>query len=153
MEWFNLYDADKQPGETEIAKFIASPLWDDLNSFLRGNYGVEPDYSYSSCSGQPGWNVKYRKAGRSLCTLYPMPGFFIALVVIGEKEQSEAELIVPTLSEHTQELFNSSAPVMGGRWLMINVTDEKILDDAKRLIQLRRKIYSRGHPKRECPRL
>ena len=28
----------------------------------------------------------------------------------------------------------------GGRWLMINVTDEAILDDVKRLVQVRRKI-------------
>ena len=90
MSWVNLYSADRQPTKAEIAEYIANPLWDEMNDFLRKNYKVEPSYSYSACSGQPGWNIKYQKAGRSLCTLYPMSGYFIALVVIGAKEQVEA---------------------------------------------------------------
>ena len=144
MDWANLYNAGKQPGKTEIAEYIASPLWDDLNKFLQENYEVEPIYSYSVCSGQPGWNVKYQKAGRSLCTLYPMPGFFIALVVIGAKEDMEAGLVLPTCDESIQDMYNNTAALMGGRWLMIHVTSEKILEDVKRLIQLRRKIKRRA---------
>ncbi len=143
MYWVDLYKADKQPTEEEIADYIASPLWDDLNEFLRSNYEVEPSYSYSTCSGQPGWNVKYQKAGRSLCTLYPMQGFFIALVVIGAREEVEAMLALPTYDDSIQTMYNSAATLMGGRWLMIHVTSEKILDDVKCLIQLRRKIKRR----------
>jgi len=140
MDWRELYGADKQPTKTEIDEYIASPLWDELNIFLQESYDVQPSYSYSQCSGQPGWNVKYQKAGRSLCTLYPMQGFFIALVVIGAKEEAEAELMAPMLSAHIQQLMASAASVAGARWLMIHVTDAQVLDDVKRLIQLRRKV-------------
>ncbi len=140
MEWVNLFGANKQPSEKEIADFINSPLWAELNNFLQESYSVTPSYSYSTCSGQPGWNIKYQKAGRSLCTLYPMDGFFIALVVIGAKEQTEAELLITTCTDYVRNLFSKSASVVGGKWLMINVTDEKILDDVKNLIQTRRKI-------------
>jgi hypothetical protein len=143
MDWVNLYTADKQPTEAEIAEYIASPLWNNLNDFLRKNYEVEPSYSYSTCSGQPGWNVKYQKAGRSLCTLYPMPGFFIVLVVIGSREEMEAEPILLACDESIQKMYNKAVPLMGGRWLMIQVTSERILDDVKILIQLRRKIKRR----------
>ena len=140
MDWNNLYTADKQPTEAEIAEYIANPLWKDLNDFLQENYEVVPSYSYSTCSGQPGWNVKYKKAGRSLCTLYPMPGFFIVLVVIGTREEMEAEPILLECDESIQTMYNGAVPLMGSRWLMIHVTSEKILDDVKHLIQLRRKI-------------
>jgi hypothetical protein len=143
MDWVNLYTAAKQPTEAEIAEYIASPLWKDLNDFLRENYEAEPNFSYSTCSGQPGWNVKYQKAGRSLCTLYPMPGFFIALVVIGAKEEMEAEPVLLACDESIQNMYNKAVPLMGGRWLMIHVTSERILDDVKLLIQLRRKIKRR----------
>ena len=140
MDWVALYPADRQPGEAEIAAYIASPLWDDLNRFLSENYQVHPSCGYSACSGQPGWNVKYRKAGRSLCTLYPMPGYFIALVVIGGKEEAEARLALPACDPYTRRLFEDSVSMAGGRWLMISVTNERVLEDVKRLIQLRRKI-------------
>lgn len=139
MNWFDLYGADRQPSQAEISEYIANPLWEDLNAFLRDTYGVQPSYSYSACSGQPGWNVKYQKAGRSLCTLYPMQGFFIALVVIGEREKTEAELLAPTLSEHVQQLLSSAVSVAGGRWLMIHVTNKYFLRDVEQLIRLRRK--------------
>ncbi|MDL2257749.1 DUF3788 domain-containing protein [Eubacteriales bacterium OttesenSCG-928-K08] len=140
MNWTDKYSADMQPTKEQIADFIANPLWSKINSFLGDNYGIEPKYCYSACSGQPGWNVKYQKAGKSLCTLYPMEGFFIALVVVGAKEQTEAELMMPTFTGQVQDLMRSSGGIAGARWLMINVKDEQTLNDVKRLIQIRRKI-------------
>lgn len=138
MEWANFYGADRTSTPAQVEEYIASPLWRKLNDFLRQGYDTQPAYSYSGCAGQPGWNVKYQKAGRSLCTLYPMEGFFIALVVIGAKEVTQAELLAPTLSPHVQALLQSAVAVAGGRWLMIHVTDEMILNDVKQLVQLRR---------------
>jgi hypothetical protein len=27
-----------------------------------------------------GWNIKYQKSGKSICTIYPQQGYFLALV-------------------------------------------------------------------------
>lgn len=142
MEWVTLFDIENSPSAQQISEYIANPLWENLNSFIVDNYQIKPTYSYSRCSGQPGWNVKYKKAGCSLCTLYPMEGFFIALVVIGDKEQTETELLLPMLGKHVQQLYANADYVMNCRWLMINVTDEHVLEDVKQLIQIRRKIKS-----------
>ncbi len=140
MKWVTVYGLNKQPNEEDITQFIDSSLWSEIKQFISINYGIQPSYSYSSCSAQPGWNVKYRKAGRSLCTLYPMSGYFIALIVIGTKEISETELLLPKLSNYTRELFETTLFSAGGKWLMINVTNQMILEDVKRLIQIRKKI-------------
>lgn len=139
MSWPDTYDVNTQPTKQEIESFIASPLWEDLNNHLQTAYGIEPSYSYSQCAGQPGWNVKYKKSGKSLCTLYPMPGFFIALVVIGTKERHETELALPTMTEYIQKLYSSTPFSAGGQWLMINVTDPTILTDVKQLVKIRLK--------------
>ena len=141
MEWIDLYPNTMQPNDKDISGFIANPLWEKLNEFLKENYSVEPEYSYSRCSAQPGWNIKYKKASKSLCTLYPMDGYFIALIVVGNKELPEVEMILPTCTKHVQDLFNNADSVGNmGRWLMINVTDEDILEDVENLIQIRRRI-------------
>ena len=140
MEWENKYQSDNMPSEKQISEYISSLFWEDLNIFLQENYDVKPKYTYSSCSMQTGWNVKYQKSGRSLCTLYPMDGYFIALVVIGAKEELETELILPTFTEYVQNLMKTSSGMLGSSWLMINVTNESILEDVKTLIQIRRKI-------------
>lgn len=138
MEWYELFGSDQQPSYEEIEKYIQNPLWEEINIWIKKNYQVEPRISYSSCSAQKGWNLKYQKSGKSLCTLYPMNGFFIALVVIGNKEQDEAEAFIPNSCAYIQELYQKTPFSAGGRWLMINITDQEILEDTKKLIAIRR---------------
>lgn len=137
MEWSKLYGADSQPSFEYISKYINSGLWDELNSYLQEVYKIEPQFCYSKESHA--WNLKYRKSGKSLCTLYPMEGFFIALVVIGSKETVETELVLPTCTEYTRELYNKTVFKAGGRWLMIRVTETGILEDVKKLTSIRAK--------------
>lgn len=137
MEWSNIYGSSNQPTLEEIDQYIGNELWQDLNVFLQNTYNVQPKLAYSQCSMQRGWNLKYQKSGKSLCTLYPMENYFIALVVIGNKEMDEAEMLISLCSKYTQELYQKTAFSAGGRWLMMNVTDQSILDDVIRLIQIR----------------
>ena len=137
MNWFERYPKSQQPTLEEIANFIASPLWGELCAWAEKTYQIEPKVEHSTCSGAPGWNVKYRKGGRALCTLYPDDGQFIAMVSVGVKEAPEAELLLPTCSNYIRELFARTQTFNGGRWLMIRVTDPAVLEDVKKLVRLR----------------
>lgn len=138
MEWSKLYGENSQPSLEDVSKYINSGLWDDLASFLEGTCKTQPKFSYSKESHA--WNLKYRKSGKSLCTLYPMDGFFIALVVIGNKETPETELVLPACTEYVQNLYRNTRFMLGGRWLMIHVTDTAILVDVKNLIGIKSNI-------------
>lgn len=138
MNWNDIYNENNPPSIDNINKFIGNQLWGSLNSFLKDTYHIEPKLSYSKCSAKPGWNVKYQKSSKSLCTLYPMEGFFTALVVIGNKESFEVEILLPALSSYTQALYKRTPFSAGGRWLMIDVTDKDILEDVIKLIKLRK---------------
>ncbi len=140
MLWSELYGSEIEPDDKNIESYINSSLWNDMNSYLKETYSVEPVKSYSKCSAQRGWNIKYKKASKSLCTLYPMEGYFIALVVIGAKEQTEAELYLNAATDYVKSLYEKTPFSAGGRWMMINVTDEDILKDVKRLIEIRRSV-------------
>lgn len=140
--WSERYGPDARPTEEQISAYIGSGLWEDINAYLQRAYDVKPIHAYSKCSAQPGWNVKYQKAGRSLCILYPMAGYFIALVTIGERERPEAELLLAHCTAAVRGLYEKAAPFNGSRWLMINVTEPAVLEDVKRLIALRRAPFS-----------
>lgn len=139
MEWSELFEQSNLPTWDDIGKFVNNELWQELNSFLQTTYPVLPKLAYSKCSMQKGWNLKYRKSGKSLCTLYPMQGYFIVLVVIGEKEKTETELLLPLCSEYTKTLFENTAYGSGSKWLMMDVTEKPILEDVKNLIKIRAK--------------
>ena len=98
MEWCTLYDMNHEPKMEQIDAFVHSECWDRLREYLEDTYQVLPKIEYSRCSGKPGWNVKYRKSSRALCTLYPDDGFFTCMISIGRKAVSYTHL--PQISSH-----------------------------------------------------
>lgn len=137
MDWNTLYEKNNPPDLQATSSYIGNPLWDDFRAHLESTYGVRPTVEHSTCQGAAGWNLKYKKSGRALCTLYPAQGFFTCLVSIGKKEAAAAELLLPTCTQALQQLYWNTRLFNGGRWLMIDVTSPAIAQDAKALIALR----------------
>jgi len=141
MQWNELFNSDNEPSEEEIRKFVNSPLWDDLDTHLRETYNVKPKLSYSNCNMDngfwKGWNVKYKKSGKALCTLYPKKGYILSLVPVGAREMNEAELTMPLCTEYTQKLFKESAAGRDMTSLAFETKNKAVLEDMKKLIALR----------------
>lgn len=137
MEWKEQFPKASRPSLEQVGEYIATPLWRELCDYLEQTYGVAPSVEHSICSAAPGWNVKYKKSSRALCTLYPDDGFFTCMVSIGAKEAMEAELLLANCTEYVRQLYWKSQPFNGGRWLMIDVRSPEILADVKALIATR----------------
>ncbi len=137
MEWIKRYGKERKPEFSEISGYVASEQWEILCRFIEETYSVRPVIEYSCCSGAPGWNVKYRKGSKALCTLYPQEGCFTCLISIGSKMAAEAELILTSCSTYVQELYENTSVFNGSRWMMIDVTTEKIRQDVEELLCVR----------------
>ncbi len=141
MEWYELYGDGIEPSDNQIKEFVDNPLWDNLADYLKQSYKVQPKLFYSNCSMQngywKGWNVKYKKGGKALCSLYPKQGYFTALIAVGPKEAAEADRIIPLCNEYTQDKYGQTESGSAGKSLALEVTNEDILRDIKELIALR----------------
>ncbi len=152
MNWNERFPKDTQPTLPEIKQHIGTPLWEQFCASMEQTYGVKPITEHSRCSGAPGWNIKYKKSGRSLCTLYPAAGYFTCLLAIGGDAAADADLAVGTLCDVIRDLYQNAVPMNGYRWLMIDVRDERTLNDTLALIAIRaahRKPASSGAGRRE----
>jgi len=135
-----ILDSFTTPTYDDIALFFdktARTLWQDLNTFIQVRYQTIPKIEYSKCSLQKGWNVKYKKAGKSLCTLYPVRDHFITLVVI----KAEMIPLIQSLSNQFEpyilDLIKAAAPMNGTLWLMIKVDNKAVLENVKQLLLLK----------------
>lgn len=138
-----IMNAGHEPTYNEIVNYIDEPgkeMWQDINIFIQDKFKSSPRIAFSKCSGKPGWNVKYQKSGKSVCTLYPEKGGFVILIVVTkelatiiESMNSEFDLKIMQLIKSTK-LFNNTL------WLMIQVDSEAIAKDVKRLLLLKHKI-------------
>ena len=135
-----ILNANNSPTLSEISEYIQLPgrnLWENLNELLQKRYNSAPKISFSKCSGKPGWNVKYQKSGKSLCTLYPEKDSFIALIVIRLDLIPAIEGSLDPFDAGILETIKTSKPFNGTLWLMIRVENEVILQDVKKLLDLK----------------
>ena len=133
-------DNTRCPSVDELSAYAANPVFPHFCSDMERRYGVAPLISFSSCSWEKGWNLKFRKTGRSLCTVYVREGFFTVLVVIGEKERTAVECLLPQLPSRLRVLYLDTPSGNGQKWLMIDVEDEdEIYHGVFSLIDIRRK--------------
>ena len=144
MLWSELFGNEQQPSENQIVEFVDTALWDDLANHMQRTYNVPPKRFYSRCSMDEGfwkgWNIKYKKSSKSLCTIYPKQSYFVALVNISEKEAAEADLLIPLCDKYTQELYKQTKSGKNGKALAISVTNTNILCDVKELVELRARV-------------
>ncbi|KUG04773.1 hypothetical protein ASZ90_017912 [hydrocarbon metagenome] len=135
-----LFDGSHQLGFEELSGYIKEPAlswWIDINSFLQNKYNATPKMSYSKCSMQKGWNVKYKKSGKSLCTLYPEKEGFSILIVIKLELASIIEAMENEFEPAVLDVVRSARPFNGTKWLMIRVEREAVLKNVRELLVLK----------------
>ena len=91
----NLQDKNCCPTVTQINEYIGNPIFTQFCSEIKDTYECKEKVEYSSCSWEKGWNIKFKKAGKTLCTVYPRENYFTVLIVIGIKEKTLVEAILP----------------------------------------------------------
>ncbi len=140
MTWSQLYPQSQAPTFGQMQDYIHSPLYQQLAAFLEQTYQIKPKLEYSKCSMIPGWNIKYKKMGKAVCTLYPAPGYVTCMLVLSEKLQMQIEAFLPHASEVVRQTYLQAKPLMGSRWLVLDVHDQAVLNDIKSLIQLKMQL-------------
>jgi len=140
VQWNDLFDRDHEPTDDQVKEFVSTPLFGELDGYLRETFKVKPKLAYSGCGmdggAWKGWNIKYQKSGKSLCTVYPKQGYLQLLVTIGARGVNEAELLMPMCTDYIQNLFAQS-DFHGSKYLSIELRNESVLHDVKRLIEIR----------------
>lgn len=135
-----ILDQNNTPAYDDIMMFMSKQgqtLWKDINLFIQGKYNVSPKMTYSRCTEKPGWNIKYQKSNKSICTLYPEKECFTALVVITLNLVPVINAMALEFDEEILKLISSVKPFNGTLWLMIRADRVEIVSNIKRLLELK----------------
>ena len=126
------------PTKYEMNNYINNELWTDFCKYIKETYNIEPKFEFSKCSFEYGWNIKFKKGSKSLCTVYPRENYFTVMIVIGSKEKATFEEILPSLSSDLQQIFMTTKEGNGQKWLMIDLEDDDSrYADVKRILDIR----------------
>lgn len=135
----NLRDKTARPTLEDIAAYVQNPVFQGFCTELIERYGCREAIEYSACSMEPGWNVKFKKSGRNLCTIYPRETYFTVMAVVGRREKEAVEAMLPDCAPRLREIYAQTREGSGQRWLMIDLEDwDEVYRDVLRLIEIRR---------------
>jgi len=137
MSYERILYKDHQPTDREILKTLGDTApWLELKQYLESSYDSAPelvDY------GKHGWTIRYRKSGKTLCSLFPEKGAFTALVVLGKKEAEKAMSMMDQFNASVRKLLDDAEQLHDGRWLWIRVRKQSDINSIKELLKLKRK--------------
>jgi len=135
-----MIDKTHKPTEEEMESFIeeqAREPWLEIRRFIEDRYDLTPEIIFYGT--KYGWTVRYRKNGKTLCSLFPEKGEFTILIVLGKKESKKALSMRDELSSKIQKILRDMEQLHDGRWLWIRLLTTKDTDDIKKLLQIKRK--------------
>jgi hypothetical protein len=135
-----MIDGAHMPTEEEITDFIGEPAkgaWIELRRFLEEHYDIVPEMVFGGL--KHGWEVRYRKNGKTLCWLTPEKGAVRVLIVLGKLESEKALSMRNELSPKMYKLIENTKQLHDGRWLWIRLLTASDADDVKKLLPIKRK--------------
>ena len=140
QDFHRMTDKTRMPTEEEIESFIgerAKEAWSQIRRFIEDHYDVTRETVFYGA--KYGWTIRYRKSGKTLCSLFPENGGFTVLIVLGKKESEKALSIRDELSSKIRKLLGETEQLHDGRWLWIRLLTASDTDDIKKLLQIKRK--------------
>lgn len=131
---------DKIPNEQDMANLLGQPLydvWRELCRLIDEKYEVEHLWN----KGFKEWNYeyKYRRGGKTLCTLYAKKNCFMFLVVLGKKERERFELNRNDYTEEVKKIYDETQTYHDGKWLWFELVDKSLFCDMLMLLFLKRR--------------
>jgi hypothetical protein len=136
-QWHELYTDSSPPKIEEINTYLENTHFKKLHNHLQETYGINAKLEYSACSWINGWNLKYKKRGKNLCTIYPINHSLFAMVTIGKKEMALVEENLASYLPYVQKNFQAARIMNGSKALILAVSTQEILDDVLSLLAIR----------------
>jgi hypothetical protein len=131
------YDKEHQPTSQEITDALGSrqPLWQQLLQFIKDNYQFPEALSFGG--KKYGWNIWYRRSGKTLVSLYPQKEYFVAQIVLGKDQVEKAYEL--KLGKNVKKILEETPQLHDGRWLFIKVRTKKDVKDVQKLLQVKKR--------------
>ncbi len=128
------------PDENDMIALIGQSLydvWQKLCAAIDEKYDMERIWN----SGGKAWTYeyKYRRGGKTLCSLYARENCMGFMVILGKDERAKFEAARNNYSELVQKTYDETKTYHDGKWLMFEPIDASLFGDFVQILAIKRK--------------
>ena len=128
------------PDENDMIALIGQSLydvWQKLCAAIDEKYDMDRIWN----SGGKAWTYeyKYRRGGKTLCSLYARENRMGFMVILGKDERAKFEAARNNYSELVQKTYDETKTYQNGKWLMFEPIDTSLFGDFVQILAIKRK--------------
>lgn len=128
------------PDENDMIALIGQTLydvWQKLCAAIDEKYDMDRIWN----SGGKAWTYeyKYRRGGKTLCSLYARENCMGFMVILGKDERAKFEAARNNYSELVQKIYDETKTYHDGKWLMFEPIDTSLFGDFVQILAIKRK--------------
>lgn len=136
---------ERGPERKELEELIGTDrmrLWDRLCELIESEYEMEKLWN----TGGKAWDYeyKYRRGGKTLCSLCAVKDKLGFMVIFGRQEQEKFEAARTGFSGEICGIYDAAVAYHDGKWLMAVLEDDSLLTDIPALLHIKRKPDRKG---------
>ena len=131
---------DHIPSQSAMIELLGQSLfevWQKLCLVIDEKYEMDCQWN----KGGKAWTYeyKYRRGGKTLCSLYARENCIGFMVIFGKDERAKFEAERNNYSEQVQKIYDDAQTYHDGKWLMFEPTDTTMFRDLIKLLGIKRK--------------
>ncbi|MCL2619494.1 MAG: DUF3788 domain-containing protein [Defluviitaleaceae bacterium] len=113
--------------------------WEEFLKFINKNYEMDEVWR----AGEPNKSIynelKFRRGGKTLVSLYIREGHFISVIILGKAEREKFEQQKDNFSPKVYQIYEETKTYHDGKWLGFEVNDNEFVKDMCNLLLIKRK--------------
>ncbi len=110
----------------------ATPAFEKLVGHIRVRYAMDELWDEKD-------ELKFRRGGKTLATVYLREGFFILLIIFGRQEREAFEAAQESFSPFVRNFYENSRTYHDGKWMFIEVRPGADVGELIRLLHIKKK--------------
>lgn len=131
---------DKIPNTEELVALVGSPLydvWQKICTMIDEKYDMDCIWN----KGGKTWTYeyKYRRGGKTLCSLYVRENCIGFMIIFGKTEREKFEETRENYSESVQKIYDEAKTYHDGKWIMFEPVDTTMFSDFEKMLAIKRK--------------
>ncbi|HCX62558.1 DUF3788 domain-containing protein [Sedimentibacter hydroxybenzoicus DSM 7310] len=131
---------DKIPNDKEMTDLLGQPLynvWTELCQLIDTKYDMDTLWN----KGYREWvyEYKYRRGGKTLCTLFAKENCIGFMIIFGKDERVKFEAGRENYSEDVQKIYDEATTYHDGKWIMFKPVDTSMFNDFSQLLGIKRR--------------
>lgn len=131
---------DKIPNDKEMTDLLGQPLynvWTELCQLIDTRYDMDTLWN----KGYREWvyEYKYRRGGKTLCTLFAKENCIGFMIIFGKDERVKFEAGRENYSEDVQKIYDEATTYHDGKWIMFKPVDTSMFNDFSQLLGIKRR--------------